>query len=87
MERTPVSSSNIAAIGYDPDSGVLEVEFTNGAVYSYSGVPLGEYEGAHECRLEGQVFAREHQGTLPVCEVVRGSAHTYADSLSCQIET
>ena len=45
MERTPVSSSNISAIGYDADSQTLEVEFTNGAVYSYSGVPSGEYEG------------------------------------------
>ena len=45
MERTPVSSSNISAIGYDADSQVLEIEFTNGAVYSYSGVPPGEYEG------------------------------------------
>lgn len=45
MERTPVSSSNISAIGYDADSQVLEIEFTNGAVYSYSGVPPNEYEG------------------------------------------
>lgn len=45
MERTPVISSHIAAIGYDADSETLEVEFNNGAVYSYSGVPLGEYEG------------------------------------------
>lgn len=45
MERTPVSSSNISAIGYDADNLVLEVEFNNGAVYSYSDVPSGEYEG------------------------------------------
>lgn len=45
MERTPVSSSNIAAIGYDEDNQLLEVEFKNGSVYSYSGVPVGEYEG------------------------------------------
>jgi hypothetical protein len=45
MERIPVSSSNISAIGYDADNQILEVEFTKGAVYSYSGVPPGEYEG------------------------------------------
>jgi hypothetical protein len=45
MERTPVTSSNISAIGYDEDSQILEVEFTNGAVYHYSPVPAGEYEG------------------------------------------
>lgn len=45
MERTPVSSSNIAAIGYDENSQSLEIEFTNGAVYQYSSVPPSEYEG------------------------------------------
>lgn len=54
MERTPVSSSNISAIGYDVDSGTLEVEFTNGAVYSYSGVPPGEYEGFMSADSKGK---------------------------------
>jgi hypothetical protein len=27
MIRTPVDSSNLAAVGYDPDTGTLEVEF------------------------------------------------------------
>ena len=54
MERTPVSSSNISAIGYDADNLVLEVEFTNGAVYSYSGVPLGEYEGFMNADSKGK---------------------------------
>lgn len=45
MERTPVSSSNISAIGYDAENQVLEVEFKNGTVYSYSGVSSDEYDG------------------------------------------
>lgn len=39
MERQQVISSNIASIGYDPESGTLEVEFLNGAVYQYFDVP------------------------------------------------
>lgn len=39
MDRTPVRSSTIAAIGHDTDSRVLEVEFNNGAVYCYYEVP------------------------------------------------
>ena len=54
MERTPVSSSNISAIGYDVDSEVLVVEFTNGAVYSYSGVPPGEHEGFMSADSKGK---------------------------------
>jgi hypothetical protein len=56
MERTPVNSSNIAAIGYDSESGVLEVEFTNGTVYSYSGVPMGEYDGLLSADSKGKYF-------------------------------
>lgn len=54
MERSSVSSSNISAIGYDGDNQVLEVEFTNGAVYSYSGVPSGEYEGLMNADSKGK---------------------------------
>jgi KTSC domain len=54
MERTPVSSSNISAIGYDEDNQVLEVEFTNGSVYSYSGVPSAEHEGFMSADSKGR---------------------------------
>ncbi len=44
MERTRVSSSNIRAIGYDPQNQVLELEFLNGGIYQYLGVPQTVYE-------------------------------------------
>lgn len=65
MERTPVSSSNIAAIGYEPERGVLEVEFINGAVYSYSGVPLGEYEGLMSSDSKGKYLHANIKGRYP----------------------
>lgn len=43
MQRTSVSSSNIASIGYDAEQEILEVEFLNGSVYQYSGVPESLY--------------------------------------------
>lgn len=54
MERTPVSSSNISAIGYDTDSQTLQVEFTNGVVYQYSNFPVGEYEGFMNADSKGK---------------------------------
>jgi len=39
MDRVPVSSSNVAAVGYDDNSSTLEVEFKSGSVYQYFGVP------------------------------------------------
>lgn len=39
MERAPVTSSNVASVGYDINDQVLEVEFKTGAVYRYEKVP------------------------------------------------
>ncbi len=39
MQRQPVSSSNIASIGYDEATQTLEVEFLNNSVYQYFNVP------------------------------------------------
>jgi hypothetical protein len=38
MERKRISSSKIRAVGYDPKSQTLEVEFSDGKVNAYSGV-------------------------------------------------
>ena len=40
MERIAVESSNLASIGYDEASMVLEVEFKHGGIYQYFDVPL-----------------------------------------------
>lgn len=39
IELIPVSSSNISAIGYDESQNVLQIEFNNGRLYEYYGVP------------------------------------------------
>ena len=44
MERSPVVSSNVQAVGYDSTLMVLEVEFNNGRVYQYLDVPQSEYD-------------------------------------------
>jgi hypothetical protein len=54
MERTSVSSSTISAIGYDPDTQILEVEFLNGSVYEYSGVPSSEHDGLMNADSKGK---------------------------------
>lgn len=54
MERTPVSSSNVASIGYDEDSQTLEIEFNDGSVYQYFGVPSGEHDGIMNADSKGK---------------------------------
>jgi hypothetical protein len=53
VERIPVSSSNVRSIGYDPDSSTLEVEFNDGSVYQYSGVPQAEFDGLMAAASKG----------------------------------
>ena len=56
MERTPVTSSNIASIGYDPKQEILEVEFCDGRTYQYLGVPEMLYRGLMAASSHGSFF-------------------------------
>lgn len=56
-----VSSSNIKAIGYDPDHQVLEIEFRNGGRYRYHGVPPAEHERLLNDPLDGSHGKHLHQ--------------------------
>lgn len=53
MERTPVESTNLASVGYDRESSTLEIEFNNGAIYQYFGVPETEYSGLMNAASKG----------------------------------
>lgn len=44
MDRYNVASSNIRSVGYDAPTQTLEVEFLNGTIYQYYGVPENMYE-------------------------------------------
>ncbi|MEZ5873216.1 MAG: KTSC domain-containing protein [Nitratireductor sp.] len=54
MERYSVASSNIASIGYDIPSQTLEVEFQNGTIYQYYGVPENMYEQLMQAGSKGR---------------------------------
>ena len=56
MERTPVSSSNLRSIGYEPETSTLEVEFNTGAVYQYHGVPQEAFDSLMQAGSKGAYF-------------------------------
>lgn len=62
MQRNPVSSSTIRAVGYDPKAAVLEVEFVNGGVYQYSAVEAETYIGLAGAQSAGKFFASAVRG-------------------------
>ena len=62
MIRTPVESSNLVGVGYDPATTTLEIEFTNGAVYQYFDVPQAVYEALMATDSKGRYLASNIKG-------------------------
>lgn len=58
IQRVSVSSSNVESVGYEPSERVLEVEFKDGSVYRYFGVPEGKY---HNLRTASSVGGYLHE--------------------------
>jgi hypothetical protein len=54
MDRVPVVSSCIASVGYEAPTQTLELEFTNGRVYRYFGIPA---------RVHAELIGAESKGT------------------------
>ena len=61
MNRRPVSSSNIASIGWQESEegsgeGTLEVAFRSGHLYAYQGVPQSTYQQLLGATSVGKTF-------------------------------
>ncbi|WP_396588633.1 KTSC domain-containing protein [Bermanella sp. R86510] len=69
MERTQVGSSNIESIGYDSDSETLEVEFSNGGLYQYFGVPAYVYDELMSASSHGGYLASNVKGIYSYSKV------------------
>ncbi len=60
MDRQPVESRLIRAVGYDPAGSILEVELVDaGRVYRYFDVPYSTYQELMEAESKGGYF-NEH---------------------------
>ncbi len=64
-EMHPVSSSNIAAVGYDAESQIVYVQFLNGTTYAYKGVPEHEFENLRTAPSVGSYLNRNFKNVYP----------------------
>ncbi len=71
MERVPVESSMIEAVGYDPDTKEMEVVFHSGEIYRYSDVPRETYEGLLAAGSKGQYMHAHVIDAFPYRRVSR----------------
>lgn len=56
IELKPVKSTNIAKIGHDEKTEELQIEFKDGAVYAYDGVPAFAHRELIEAKSIGGHF-------------------------------
>lgn len=56
MDRTAVTSSSLASIGYSPKQATLEVEFKHGTIYRYLDVPADVFEALLAAESKGTFF-------------------------------
>lgn len=64
-EMFPVSSSNIASVGYDADSNTVYVAFLNGSTYAYKGVSPQEFENLKTAPSVGSYLNRNFKNVYP----------------------
>jgi len=63
IELTPIESSQIHAIGHDPATNTLAIQFKSkagpGSIYHYANVPAEKYAAFQECESKGRFFGAE----------------------------
>ena len=59
MHRTAVQSSNIASVGYDRTSEVLEIAFHHGGIFRYPGTSAAEYAALMVSESKGK-YLHQH---------------------------
>lgn len=70
MKRTPVESSQLAAVAHNPATNTLHIEFhgRNGQtnpVYEYTGVPAAAHAALMMADSKGRHFKNEIRGKYP----------------------
>lgn len=69
MQRIQVNSSTIDSIGYDYTILSLEIEFINGGIYQYSGVPSNVFDALMTSNSHGKYFINHIKDVYPVKQI------------------
>jgi hypothetical protein len=64
-EMIPVQSSNVASVGYDNATQTVFVQFLNGTIYIYKGVPKFEFENLKTAASVGSYLHRNFKNVYP----------------------
>ncbi len=65
VDMIEVSSSNVESIGYDENLQLLYIQFHNGSLYIYKGVPIMEFHGLLNASSVGSYLHRNIKNLYP----------------------
>ena len=69
MKRLSVSSSNLRSVGHDSSTNTLEIEFNNGGIYQYRGVPSAIYKKLTSASSCGKYFHAHIKNVYPYTKI------------------
>ena len=69
MERVSLESTSLKSVAYDEETLTLEVEFVEGGIYQYSGVPKEIYESLMNAESKGRYYVIKIRNTFPYQKV------------------
>lgn len=64
-----VSSSNVAAVGYDANEKTVYVRFLNQSLYIYKGVPENEFNNLKKAASVGSYLHRNFKNVYPYARI------------------
>jgi hypothetical protein len=74
MVRSAVQSSSLLSVGYDPEHEILELQFQQGHVYRYAGVPARVYADLMRAESIGGYVNQRIKPCYPTIDVDRAEA-------------
>lgn len=69
MERQVVESSALRSIGYDAERSIVEVEFKDGILWQYFGVPESVWYNFELSESKGKFFTKEIRNVYTASQV------------------
>jgi hypothetical protein len=69
MDRQPVTSGNLAEVGYDADLETLEIMFRSGRIYQYYNFPAFMFDRFMTSDSLGRFFNAEIKGHYPEARI------------------
>jgi len=87
VQRVNVSSSALISLGYDEETQTLEIEFKNGRVFQYKGVPHSTYEWLVRAPHKGGLFNRLIRDRFPEVDVTPSVEQDLLQALRDSVDT